>query len=195
MATQRYISTSFWDDEWVQEHDPSEKLFYLYLLTNPLTNIAGVYQITDRRVSFDTGFNREVVCEMWRRFEESGKVYRRGEWVIIPNWPKHQKWQSRGKIKSGIEAILLNLPEFVFFELKNVGYLYPVDTLSYPMIPYAYGSNYSDSDSDSESDPETDSESDPKKIQSKNNEKTQDEWEEVQPVKEFNEKIKNRSSV
>ena len=148
MATQRYISTSFWDDEWVQEHDPSEKLFYLYLLTNPLTNIAGVYQITDRRVAFDTGFNAEIVREMWSRFEKDKKVCRRGEWVIIPSWPKHQKWQVRSKIKSGIERVLLSLPRPVFDELEQIGYLYPMHTLSYPIDTQRYPSNYSDPDSD-----------------------------------------------
>ena len=61
MSTQRYISTSFWDDEWIQTLDPSEKLLYLYFMTNPLTNIAGVYKVTERRVSFDTGFNISTI--------------------------------------------------------------------------------------------------------------------------------------
>ncbi len=148
MATQRYISTSFWDDEWVQEHDPSEKLFYLYLLTNPLTNIAGVYQITDRRVSFDTGFNDDVVKEMWKRFEAAGKVARIGEWLVIPSWPKHQKWEVRSKIKSGIENILLALPHEIFTALEGIGYRYPMHTLSYPMDTFGYPSNYSDPDSE-----------------------------------------------
>ena len=41
----RYISTTFWDDEWVQSLDFTEKGLYLYLLTNSLTNIAGVYKL------------------------------------------------------------------------------------------------------------------------------------------------------
>ena len=134
MATQRYISTSFWDDEWVQEHDPSEKLFYLYLLTNPLTNIAGVYQITDRRVAFDTGFNADIVKEMWKRFEAAGKAMRRGEWVVLPSWPKHQKWELRRKIMLGIVSVLQGIPRDVFMWVDECGYQFDLKIVAGTII-------------------------------------------------------------
>jgi len=129
MSSQRYVSTSFWDDAWVQELDPSEKLFYIYLLTCPLTNIAGIYKITDRRVSFDTGMSPEVVREMWRRFTESGKAVRLNEWVIIPNWPKHQKWDAKHTVRVGIERCLKETPAEVLSMAVQVGYAYPIDTV------------------------------------------------------------------
>ncbi len=145
MATQRYVSTSFWDDEWIQSLDPSEKLLYLYLMTNPLTNIAGVYKITDRRISFDTGFNLDTIGHIFSKFEKSRKVYRKGEYVVLPSWPKHQKWEKSEKVKEGIVRILEELePEIIEF-LKQIGYRYPIDTLS---IPNIYPSNYSYSYSD-----------------------------------------------
>ena len=148
MATQRYISTSFWDDEWVQELDPSEKLFYIYLLTNPLTTIAGVYKITDRRVSFDCGFSKEVVLEMWSRFTRNNKAVRFGEWVIIPAWPKHQRYESRPQIRKGIDNIIASLPKDVLDHMVSIGY-------EYPIIPYQYPPSYIDSDSDTDTDIDT----------------------------------------
>lgn len=149
MATQRYVSTSFWDDEWIQTLDPSEKLLYLYLMTNPLTNIAGVYKITDRRISFDTGFNLDTIGHIFSKFEKSRKVYRKGEYVVLPSWPKHQKWEKSEKVKEGIVRILKELePEIIEF-LKQIGYRYPIDTLS---IPYGYPPNYSYLDFNSDSD-------------------------------------------
>ena len=149
MATQRYISTSFWDDRWIQNLDPSEKLMYLYLMTNPLTNIAGIYKIENRRISFDTGFNVETVNSILEKFEKAKKVYRKDEYIIIPTWAKHQKWETNAKIKAGIEAILKSLsPELVGF-LKKIGYTYPIDSLC---IPYVYPTSYYDSDSDTDSD-------------------------------------------
>ena len=145
MATQRYISTSFWDDEWVQTLDPSEKLLYLYYMTNPLTNIAGVYKITVRRISFDTGFNLDTIGHIMQKFEKARKAYRRGEYIILPNWPKHQKWQESDKIKTGIDTILRSLPKDIDAELHKIGYAYPTYTLC---VPNAYGSNYLDSDID-----------------------------------------------
>ena len=44
MSKQRSVDTCFWDDRYITQLDPSEKLLFLYLLTNTLTNICGVYQ-------------------------------------------------------------------------------------------------------------------------------------------------------
>jgi hypothetical protein len=157
VSTQRYISTSFWDDEWIQSLDPSEKLLYLYLMTNPLTNIAGVYKITDRRISFDTGFNIDTVKMILEKFEKAGKVYRMDEFIIIPSWPKHQKWETAPKIKSGIVSCLTKLDKNFLQKLVEIEYKFDLrivyDTLS---IPYPYPSNYSDLDLDLDTDLDTD---------------------------------------
>ena len=161
MATQRYISTSFWDDGWIQELDPSEKLLYLYLLTNPWTNIAGVYRLTVKRIHDDTGFNRDTVRMILDRFERKGKAMLFGEWIIIPSWPAHQKWQTKPNIRSGIESILRDLPADVISKLNEVKYRFPIaEYLQNYKNPVGPGRtdtdqvepNYLDSDSDSDSD-------------------------------------------
>lgn len=156
MATQRYISTSFWDDEWIQTLDPSEKLMFMYLMTNPLTNIAGVYKITIRRICFDTGFNSDTVNHIFSKFEKAGKVHRINEYVVLTSWPKHQKWQQSQKIKTGIDSCLFDLDKETLIKLSETGYKYDLKPFFDRLhIPYTYpihsvrkGSNYSDSDSD-----------------------------------------------
>ena len=170
MATQRYISTSFWDDEWIQTLDPSEKFMYLYLLTNPLTNIAGVYKITARRISFDTGYNLDTITNILRKFEKTGKAHKFDEFIVIPSWPRHQQYEKRTKIRAGIEIILKDLSDDVLLFLVSVGYEFPlekiltdkgIDTISIASdtlsVPYGYDSNYSDLDSDSDIDLDSDS--------------------------------------
>jgi len=131
MGTHRYIATSFWDDEWVQTLDPSEKLLYLYLMTNPLTNIAGVYKITVRRMSFDTGFSADTLKGVFAKFETAGKAYRMGEYVVLPSWPKHQNWESKENIKAGIEKILDSLSGEELAFVSKIGYKFPlVDMLA-----------------------------------------------------------------
>jgi hypothetical protein len=156
MATQRYISTSFWDDRWIRSLNPSDRYLYLYLMTNPLTNIAGVYQITIDRIAFDTGYDDRTLKPMLEKFANAGKAYHyENEWMILPAWPEHQQWKRRSKIRDGIVAILETLtPELLGF-MKLNGYRYPIDTLS---VPYTYHPNYSDTDSDldTDSDPEGD---------------------------------------
>jgi hypothetical protein len=135
MATQRYISTSFWDDPWISELDPSEKLLYLYLLTNPLTTIAGVYKITKRRIVNDTGMNQESINTILARFEAAKKAYFIDpEWIIIPTWPRHQRWQNRKKIKLGIISTIQELPESIFSKLFEVGYCFDLSLVAGTVI-------------------------------------------------------------
>lgn len=147
MATQRYISTSFWDDEWVSSLDPSEKLLYLYFMTNPLTNIAGIYETTIRRVCFDTGFNTETTNRMILRFNNDHKLYYLHGYVIIPSWPKHQKWEDKQTIRKGIDSILSKIPKKVWYDIVRyrIPYAYPIDKI---LIDYGYDPSYLDLDLD-----------------------------------------------
>ncbi len=154
MSKQRYISVSFWDDEWIQTLDPSEKLLYLYLMTNPLTNIAGVYKITNRRICFDTGFNMDTVTHILRKFELAKKVYRKNEYIVIPNWPKHQRWEKSSKTKTGIDSILQQLDNEILQFLKDVNFKYPLNEAH---MGHNSPSNYFDFDSDFDFDSNSDS--------------------------------------
>jgi len=164
MSVQRYISTSFWDDEWIQTLNLTEKGLYLYFLSNTLTNIAGIYKISVSRVLFDTKLTESEYKTIFSKFEEAGKAYRYKEYVLIPKWPKHQKWETHGKIKAGIEAIIKALPNEILCFAKKIGYTYPIDSLCIPYLTQAQdendkilSSNYSDTD------PDTDTNFDPNK--------------------------------
>jgi hypothetical protein len=160
MSTQRYISTSFWDDEWIQSLNLTEKAVYLYFLSNPLTNIAGVYKITNRRITFDTGLSDEQINAIMSKFADAKKVFRIDEYIALPSWPKHQKWEKSPKIKDGIIACLLEMKYEYLEWLVDIGYqfdLHPIFTklnIEYPIdtqsIPYICPPNYSDTDSDTD---------------------------------------------
>jgi len=94
----RSVNTKFWDDSFVQEINPSEKLLFLYLLTNPLTNLLGVYEITEKRIAFDTGLNLETIRKGFERFGRVGKAYFLQNFVILPNWLKNQRLNPNMKI-------------------------------------------------------------------------------------------------
>lgn len=152
MATKRYISTSFWDDEWVHNLDPSEKLMYLYFMTNTLTNIAGVYKISTDRISYDTGFNKKTIENIMKKFYESKKLVYVHGYVIIPTWPRHQSWQTKDKIKSGIDAVLNSLPDNILEEMARAQYDYIHDRLSIDYHSNRDEPNYSNSNSNSDTD-------------------------------------------
>jgi hypothetical protein len=132
--SQRFISTSFWDDSWVQELSAEGKLLYMYLLTNPLTNIAGVYKITIRRISFDTGMTLDAIKALMAEFEQAGKAAFVSEYIILPNWPKHQKLSVSG-VRAGLERILKSLPAELLPVLQRLSYQYPIKEGSTPLEP------------------------------------------------------------
>jgi uncharacterized phage protein (TIGR02220 family) len=103
------VSTCFWDDSYIIQLDPNEKLLFLYLLTNPLTNICGVYQISLQRMAFDTGLKLEIVQRLLKRFETDERCLFRDGWIAMRNWLKHQNAGSP-KVKQGIEMQLKAAP-------------------------------------------------------------------------------------
>ena len=58
MAFYRNISINFWTDSKIDDDfTPEDKYFYLYLLTNPHTNICGCYEISMKQMERETGYN------------------------------------------------------------------------------------------------------------------------------------------
>jgi hypothetical protein len=132
-----YFSVSFWDDEWVCSLKPLEKMLYLYLLTNPLTNIAGVYKITERRIVFDTGLTQKQVQDFIGKFQEDHKAYRMGEYVVIPSAPKHQQWETSDKIYKGIVNYLEEIGPENLRQLVRMNYKFDLKVVFDRLkIPY-----------------------------------------------------------
>lgn len=109
----RSVNTKFWDDPFIDELDISQKLLFLYLLTNPLTNLLGVYEITLKRICSDTGLKNETILKGFERFGMVKKAFFINNYVILPNWLKNQSLNSNMKI--AVSRQFLDLPK----ELKD----------------------------------------------------------------------------
>ena len=122
MSKQRYIDTKFWDDNYIVERDPIEKLLYLYLLTNTLTNILGIYEISLRRIAFDTGIDKDMVIKILERFSKDDKIRYINGHISIKHFVKHQA--NNPKINKGIELLLektpVNLIEWVDIDFDRL---------------------------------------------------------------------------
>lgn len=143
----RKVDVSFWQDSDMIELTPEGKYFYLYILTNPHTTLCGIYEISKRVMSFETGFNIDTIDKLIRQFEEKGKIiYDPGTCeIFIKNWYRYNFTSSpkviKGiihdlkKVKSGklLTAFWNTIPDDVKSVLIEYGY--PIDTLS---IPYGY---------------------------------------------------------
>lgn len=75
MAVKRIVDTSFWnDDKVVEQFSPEDKLFMLYLLTNPHTTQLGIYQINKKVMAFELGYSLETIGVLLDRFEDKYKM-------------------------------------------------------------------------------------------------------------------------
>lgn len=109
MAKHRLINTKFRSDWYVMELDPSEKLLFLYYLTNEKTDLSGMYEIPLRIVSFETGYDREMIMKIESRFSTNNKMYRHWDWVYIINFVKNQL--KNPSIEKWIQRSLENIPK------------------------------------------------------------------------------------
>lgn len=122
MAKQRYVNTTFWRDDYIAHLDPSEKLIYLYLLTNPDTTISGIYQIPLKTIAVDTGYEESMIVKIVKRFESDGKImYKEGR-ICIKNFQKNQALNP--KIQVGIKTEMAKAPQwavdFINTTIENV---------------------------------------------------------------------------
>ena len=90
MEVRRSVNTRFWADTFIEDLDPKEKLLFLYLLTNEKTNMLGCYEISKKRISYETGITAEDIDKAFEGFERLRKAYFFDGFVFLPNWIKNQ---------------------------------------------------------------------------------------------------------
>ena len=92
MAIKRIVSTEFWTDKKiVDQFSPEDKLFFLYLLTNPHTTQLGIYPFVTKIAAFEIGYSNESVISLLERFEKYGiiKFSQKTNEVAVKNYLKH----------------------------------------------------------------------------------------------------------
>ena len=143
MAIYRNVQLSFWTDNKVEDDfTPEDKYFYLYLLTNPQTNLCGCYEVSWSQLTNQTGYNKETVKRLLDRFENVHDVIRFNEKtkeILVLNWGKYN-WNKSEKVLKGVESVAVHIKcedfkKYVFDAMecaKNdtvcIGYLYGMDT-------------------------------------------------------------------
>jgi len=103
MSKLRSVSTAFWSDPFIEELNPNEKLLFLYFITNEKTNMLGIYEVSIKKISYDTGMNKEVIEDALKEFETLKKVKYINNHVILVNFIKHQNYNPNMK-KSAIDV-------------------------------------------------------------------------------------------
>lgn len=117
MANNRYVNTNFWKDNYVADLDPTEKLVFIYLLTNPRTNMAGAYEINVREVAFDTGIDKDMIVKIMQRFENDNKILVESGWVVLLNFQKHQNLNPKTLVT--VSRLFATMPAQVISKLAR----------------------------------------------------------------------------
>ena len=93
MGIKRIVDTDFWtDDKVVDMFSPEDKLFFLYLMTNPHTTQLGIYPLNKKVMAFELGYSLEAVGVLLDRFETKYNVIRYSpetSEIAIRNYLRH----------------------------------------------------------------------------------------------------------
>lgn len=112
MAIYRNVQLSFWTDRKVEEDfTPEDKYFYLYLFTNPHTNLCGCYELGIRQAVRETGYNEDTILRLIDRFENVHGVIsydKKTKEILILNWHKYN-WTKSGEFMKGLDKHINNV--------------------------------------------------------------------------------------
>ena len=93
MGIKRVVDTQFWtDDKVIEMFSPEDKLFMLYLMTNPHTTQLGIYALSKKVMAFETGYSSDTISVLLDRFETKYDLIRYSndtKEVAIKNYLRH----------------------------------------------------------------------------------------------------------
>lgn len=119
MAIYRTVSMSFWTDNKVaDDFTPEDRYFYLYLFTNPHTNLCGCYEVSIKQMANELGYNKDSVENLIKRFEDVHNVLRfckETKEILLLNWGRYN-WTSSEKFRKPLEKEISNIKSYEFKE-------------------------------------------------------------------------------
>lgn len=86
----RVIHTKIWNDSWFRSLQLSEKLYFLYLLTNEFTNVLDIYELPPSVVQYQIQLSPEDVKPIKAKFKQDKKIDFYKDYVFITNAYKYQ---------------------------------------------------------------------------------------------------------
>ena len=112
MGIKRVVDTSFWtDDKVIENFSPEDKLFMLYIMTNPHTTQLGIYALSKKVMAFETGYSTDTISVLLDRFETKYdliKYSNETKELAIKNYLRHS-------IIKGGKPVEADIPLFVPF--------------------------------------------------------------------------------
>ncbi len=119
----RSLNTSYYNDPYIEDLGRNEHEVFLTLLLNPLNNLAGVYEISVKKLASFAKMEPDEVRIAINNLMDDGKILYINSWVAIKNHIKNQSINP--KMSKNILEILKQVPMQmkVFVLLDNQGEL------------------------------------------------------------------------
>ena len=164
MALYRNIHLSFWQDTKVtDDFTPEDRYFYLYLLTNPHTNLCGCYEISIKQMANEMGYDVKKVDKLIERFSSIHNLIRYSQSereLLIFHWSKYN-WTSSEKFRKPLLQEIQNVKtdsfrEYLLKMFNGENVKYGIDTVS---RKEEYGMDTTDTITDTVTDTVTDTDS------------------------------------
>ena len=92
----------FWQNDFVLGLTAEERYFYMYLITNSMTNQCGIYKFNRRLAELETGYSCDKIDNYLKKFEEYGKVIisQSSTEIMLVNWFKHNFKSNKKTLQS-----------------------------------------------------------------------------------------------
>lgn len=123
------LNSRFWEDNYISELSPIEKLIFIYFISNPRISLSGIYEVPLKNIILDTGVEKTTLENTLDRFRNDGKIAYLEGWLCVINYPKYQNYASP-TIKIAISNEIRLIPTEILDKFIHIGY--PIDTLSIP---------------------------------------------------------------
>ena len=126
MSVKRIVDTRFWEDDKVLEFfSPEDKLFMLYLITNPHTTQLGIYNIHKKVMAFELGYSTDTIEVLLDRFQNKYGIIRysnKTKEIAIKNYLKYSIVKGGKPIEDLLtkELKLVNDKSLINFVYENV---------------------------------------------------------------------------
>jgi hypothetical protein len=133
----RSFNDSYWGDPFVQDLEKDAKLLFVYLWTNKRCNSAGLYEITLKTISFETGIDIDLLPTLLDQLSQKVKWEWASNIIWVRNFLKHQP-KSPQFLKSVADSLSSISSNDIVKEMLDyyssigvlIPYRYPIDTVS-----------------------------------------------------------------
>lgn len=106
----RIIKTAIWNDSFFINLSSEAKLVFLFLITNNLIGMTGIYEMSPEIISFYTKIQIDKIEKILKDNLKEKIIYRDG-WIVVKNAIKHNNYATNPKQKMAYMKEWNNLPE------------------------------------------------------------------------------------